>query len=271
MNVLRSIVRAVWLGGMFITAAAELLLKRPGTRNGRAEWLHRFCERAARRLGVRIAVNGRYPERGVVISNHLGYLDIVVFAAMHRCVFVSKAEVRSWPLLGWMTTMAGTVYVERGRGGSALQARSGMRSASEAGLPVVFFPEGTTTNGKEMLPFHSGLLSQALAEQQPVTAACIRYSIGSENDPTFTVEDDVAFWGDTPMLRHIFRFLSLRDVHAEVRFAEAPIAFTSGLDDRKQAAEEARSAVAKLADSASPETAPEPAAAGEGRAEAAHH
>lgn len=251
MNVIRSVVRSLRLVGMFVAAGAELLLKRPGTRNGRAEWLHRFCERVARRLGVRIAIHGRFPERGAVISNHLGYLDIVVFAALHRCVFVSKAEVRSWPLLGWMTTMAGTVYVERGRGGSALQARSGMRSASEAGLPVVFFPEGTTTNGKEMLPFHSGLLSQALVEQQPVTAACIRYTLGPGNDPALTVEDDVAFWGDTSMLRHIFRFLSLRDVHAEVRFADAPIVFTSGVQDRKLAAEEARSAVANLAASAS--------------------
>ena len=206
-----------------------------------------FCERAARRLGVRITLRGTYPKRGVVISNHLGYLDIVVFAALDRCVFVSKAEIRSWPLVGWMTTMAGTVYVERGRGGSALQARSGMRSANDAGLPVVFFPEGTTTNGREMLPFHSGLLSQALAEGQPVTTAHIRYTLGPGNDPALTVEDDVAFWGETPMLPHIFRFLSLRNVHVEVRFAEAPIVFRSGLQDRKRAAEEARSAVAKLA------------------------
>ena len=69
------------------------------------------------------------------------------------------------PVLGWMTTMAGTVYVARGHGGSAAKARSGMQAAADAGLPVVFFPEGTTTNGSELLKFHSGLLAQAMEER----------------------------------------------------------------------------------------------------------
>ncbi len=98
-------------------------------------------------LGIEIGVVGEFPERGAVISNHLSYLDIVVFAALHPCVFVSKAEMRGWPVVGWMTTMSGTVYVARGHGGSAMRARKGMQAAVDAGLPVVFFPEGTTTNG----------------------------------------------------------------------------------------------------------------------------
>ena len=72
-----------------------------------------------RSMGIAVRCQGTFPERGVVISNHLGYLDIIAFAALHPCVFVAKSEIRRWPLLGWMTTMAGTVYVERGRGGSA--------------------------------------------------------------------------------------------------------------------------------------------------------
>jgi 1-acyl-sn-glycerol-3-phosphate acyltransferase len=235
---------------MFAVAGTELLIKRPATREARADWLHRFAARAIRSLRVEIDVIGEFPERGAVISNHLSYLDIVVFAALHPCVFVSKAEIQEWPVLGWMTTMAGTVYVARGHGGSAVKARGGMQAAADAGLPVIFFPEGTTTNGSELLKFHSGLLAQAMEERQPVTAAYVRYSLGPGNEAGITVADDVCYWGDAQMLPHIFRLLGLRGLRAEVRFADGPIVFSSDAMHRKLAAIEARQAVATLRDCA---------------------
>src|ERR1700731_1798857 len=105
-----------------------------------------------------------------------------------------------------MTTMAGTVYVDRGRGGSAHQAGQDMHAAARDGLPVVFFPEGTTHTGELLLKFHSGLLGHALVEQMPVTAGYIRYRLSEENAPGVNAADHIA-WGDTPMLRHIFNFL----------------------------------------------------------------
>jgi 1-acyl-sn-glycerol-3-phosphate acyltransferase len=230
---------------MFVVAGTELAVKRPATREQRADWLHRFCARAMRGMGIEIRVEGEFPERGAVISNHLSYVDIVVFAALRPCVFVSKEEVRRWPVVGWMTTMSGTVYVARGHGGSAIRARKGMQAAVDAGLPVVFFPEGTTTNGSHLLKFHSGLLAQVM-DGSPVTAAYLRYSLAEENGPGVSVADDVCYWGDRNMLAHIFKFLGLRGVRAEVRFAEAPIAFSSDGLHRKMAAVEARAAVAVL-------------------------
>jgi 1-acyl-sn-glycerol-3-phosphate acyltransferase len=231
---------------MFIFAGTELMVKRPATREQRADWLHRFCARAMRGMGVEIRVAGEFPERGAVISNHLSYVDIVVFAALHPCVFVSKEEIRRWPVVGWMTTMSGTVYVARGHGGSAMKARKGMQAAVDAGLPVVFFPEGTTTNGSTLLKFHSGLLAQVLDAGSPVTAACLRYSFARENGPGVSVADDVCYWGERNMLAHIFKFLGLHGVKVEVRFAEAPIAFSGEGLHRKLAAVEARAAVAEL-------------------------
>jgi lyso-ornithine lipid O-acyltransferase len=242
----RSVARSLKLAGMFAYASAELALQRPATREQRAEWLHGFCARAVHRMGVSVRLVGSYPERGVVISNHLGYLDILVFAGLHRCVFVSKAEIKSWPLLGWMTTMAGTVYVDRGRGESALRARGGMQAAAEAGLPVVFFPEGTTSNGATVLKFHSGLLAQAMEGSQPVRAAHVRYRLTEDNGPGVTVADDVCYWGDTPLLKHLFRLLGLRGIEVEVRFAEAAIVFSESVGRRKKAALEARAAVMEV-------------------------
>jgi 1-acyl-sn-glycerol-3-phosphate acyltransferase len=231
---------------MFVVAGTELLVKRPATREERADWLHRFCARGIRGMGIEICVEGVFPSRGAVISNHLSYLDIVVFATLHPCVFVSKEEVRTWPVVGWMTTMSGTVYVARGHGGSAMRARKEMQAALDAGLPVVFFPEGTTSNGSHLLKFHSGLLSQVLSGHAPVTAAYLSYIFTVDNGPDVSVADDVCYWGSRNMLGHIFKFLALRGVRAQVRFAEEPIAFSGDGVHRKKAAVEARSAVEAL-------------------------
>jgi lyso-ornithine lipid O-acyltransferase len=245
-NFFRAVWRSARLLGMFVVAGTELAVTRPATREQRADWLHRFCARALEGMGIKIHAVGEFPTRGAVISNHLSYLDIVVFAALHPCVFVSKAEIEHWPVVGWMTTMSGTVYVARGHGGSAIKARKGMLDAVDAGLPVVFFPEGTTSNGSGLLKFHSGLLAQVIHAGSPVTAAYVRYAFTEENGPSVSVADDVCYWGDRNMVMHIFKFLGLRGVRAEVRFADEPIAFSNDGMHRKMAAIEARSAVAAL-------------------------
>jgi 1-acyl-sn-glycerol-3-phosphate acyltransferase len=245
MGRLRAVGRGIKLIGYFLEAAGELIVDRPETRQLRAEWLHNFCARAMKGMGVTVSVSGSFPTRGAVIANHLSYLDIVTLASLHPCVFVSKAEIAAVPVLGWMTTRAGTVYVERGRGGSAIRASSAMKDAMDAGLPVVFFPEGTTSTGQKLLKFHAGLLGQAMMAKAPITAAFLRYSLTEQNDPGTDVSTDVC-WGDKPMLEHIFTFLGLRGVHAEVRFGDGPIRFTSDGMHRKKASIEAQAAVAQL-------------------------
>jgi lyso-ornithine lipid O-acyltransferase len=247
-SLFRALGRSVQLVGYFVVYGTELLVKQPTTRAARADWLHRFCARAVRGLGVELSVAGSFPDHGAMISNHLTYADIVILAALHPCVFVSKVEIAEIPVLGWMTTMAGTVFVARGRGGSAIKARKGMQEALDAGLPVVFFPEGTTTNGIQMLKFRSGLIGQLMETGAPITAAHIQYSLTEENGPDVTATDAVCWGDDTKMLQHIFRFLGLRGVRAEVRFAERPIVFSSDVTHRKQAAVEAQAAVAALAE-----------------------
>ena len=246
-RVLRSL-RGLWkLAGLMGYGALELLVTRPTTRQQRAEWLHQLCARGVVKMGVGVRVEGRFPEHGALISNHMGYLDIVVMAALHRCVFVSKAEMRAIPLLGWMTTMAGTVYVERGRGGSAARARSGLEASAEAGVPVVFFPEGTTSNGTSVMQFHSGILAQVLEAGEPVTAAYVRYRLTEENGPGVSIEDDLAYWGDeVKLFPHVFRLIGLRGIVVEIKIAEEPIAFSERASQRKLAAEEARAAVLEL-------------------------
>jgi 1-acyl-sn-glycerol-3-phosphate acyltransferase len=231
---------------LLLYGALELIVKRPATRDRQAEWLHRLCARSMRSMGIALRWRGIFPRRGVVISNHTGYLDIIAFAALHPCVFVAKSEIRSWPFLGWMTTMAGTVYVDRGRGGSATRAAGGMQAAEDAGIPVVFFPEGTTSSGASVLRFHSGLLIKSLEAAQPITAAFLNYRLTQDNGPGVTAENDVSYWGDTSLLLHIFRLLGLRGIEIEARFADHPISFSVSPDQRKLLAAEARAAVMEL-------------------------
>lgn len=244
---LRSVVRAAKATAIFLFGALELLIKRPATRQQRAEWLHRFSLRVVRSMGIGMRIEGKFPERGVVVSNHMGYLDIMVFAAQHRCVFVAKSDLADVPLIGWMTTMSGTVYVEPGRGGSAIRAKTGLVEAADAGLAVVIFPEGTTSDGSAVLDFRTGALAMMLEAGQQVTAAYISYRLTEDNGPGVTVGNNVAFWGDDARLfHHIFGLLALRGIEVCVRIADSPIAFTPGPLNRKQAAIEARTAVVGL-------------------------
>jgi len=261
--VIRSLVRSVKVIGYLGFACIELILHRPRSKREGAEWLHRFCARVIAGFGVKVTVEGQMPERGALITDHTGYLDIITLAALHPVVFFSKAELEHTPVIGFMATAAGTVYVERGAGGSSQRARSGLKEAAELGVPVVFFPEGTTTNGRELLPFRSGLLGEALGAEEPVTAAHIHYTLDVDNGPGASVEDDVCFWGDVSMLTHLSKFLGLNGVHAWVKIAPAPIAFSAeALADRKIAAVEAREAVLALAGPGFyPEDAVEPALA----------
>lgn len=244
---MRALFRLVWHGakvvGVISASVVELLVRRPSTRVARARWSQALCKRLIRSVGVAVDVQGTFPAAGAVLTNHQGYLDVLVLASLAPCVFVSKAEVARWPVVGWITTMAGTVYIERGRGGGGAAAAVRLREAAADGLPVVFFPEGTTSNGAGLLPFHGGMLSEVRAAGMLVTEGVIHYSIAGPAGAT--VEDDVAYWGDRGMLEHIVRFLTIEGLRACVRFATEPVVFTT--DDRKAAAAEARTAMLALA------------------------
>ncbi len=243
----RSVGGSLKAAGMVAIASIDLMVARPKRRQARAEWLHRNCARLMKWMGIRVEATGKFPEGGAVISNHLGYLDILAFAALGLCVFVSKIEMLDIPVLGWLTTMAGTVFVERGRGSSAEQAKQGMQAAFDAKLPVVFFPEGTTSDGMTLLRFRSGLLGKTLEAKQPVTAAFVRYRLDEENGPDVSVRNSVCYWGDdVGMFRHIFRLVGLRGIVVEVKIADAPIQFSSETLHRKRVAVEAREAVMRL-------------------------
>jgi lyso-ornithine lipid O-acyltransferase len=244
----RQLWRAATVVAIFVVQLTKLVVTRPHTRPERAAWLSGFCRQMLRALDVAYTTEGHVPLHGAVITNHLSYLDIIVHSAIHPCVFVAAIETRRMPLIGWISMMAGTVYVTRGAGGSAEKAAEVMAKGFRDGLPVVFFPEGGTFVGDELvMPFHSGLLAQTLEAGAPVSAGFIRYRLSAEDLARGKTARNDVHWGHQPLVGHLWNFLGLSGLKAEVRFADEPIAFSAmAYEDRKVAAVEAREAVLRI-------------------------
>jgi 1-acyl-sn-glycerol-3-phosphate acyltransferase len=229
--------RAIALNWTVLQALVSFALHPHRTDLERAEWMHVWSAKCIQRLGIRCRVRGVPASTGLVVSNHLSYSDIMVFGAVMRCVFVSKAEVRNWPVFGWLTTIAGTVYVDRKRRSDTRNANEGISRVLQQGLPVVVFPEGTSSDGTEVLPFYPSLFEPAIANAAPVTAAYLSYEVDGG-----TVENDVAYWGTMTFFPHLLRLLSLREIRATIRFSDASQVFR----DRKVAARETRVELLRL-------------------------
>ena len=248
MHFWRQLARGSKVVGAFAVSLTGLLVQRPKSRRARAEWLTAFCRRVLKAAQVTWSFSGPTPERGAVVSNHLTYVDILIHAAIRPCVFVSAIETRQMPLIGWISMMAGTVYVVRGAGGSAAKAAGGMLDGFRDGLPVVFFPEGRTGLGDEpVLPLRSGLLATALDAGQTVTPGFLRYTVtptdmGDGRTPRADVH-----WGKQSLPAHLWNLFSLRGVQAHLHFQDGPIHYTAAaLEDRKIAAEETYRALLRL-------------------------
>jgi len=203
----------------------------------RAFALHRWSARVLPWLGVRIVTEGRLPQNGLLVSNHLSYLDILVFSAVGPCVFVAKREVRSLPGIGWIATLCGTIYIDRSRRSDTHSIKPQMAATLADGARLVLFPEGTSSDGRQVLPFRSSLLQPAVEDRTPVTAACIAYEM-DDGDPAV----DVCYYGDMVMGPHATKLFGKNGVTAIVRFGGSARVFS----DRKQAAQELHEQVKAL-------------------------
>lgn len=204
----------------------------------KARWLQRSCRQALRALSVQVESRGE-PVKGVVIAaNHLSYLDILVLAALTPVVFVSKKEVRRWPVFGWFAEKAGTRFIDRNRRGdvSRIGAEIGPVLADE--LTVVIFLEGTTTNGVDVLPFKPSLLEPAVRHGWRVLPTAVNYAVPEGR----SVENEVCWWGDMTLVPHLWNFMTLPWVQARVGWGD-PVAAAG---ERKVLAVELRERVQSL-------------------------
>ncbi len=191
-------------------------------------------------LGVKIEITGPIPPAPcILVSNHLGYVDIPVLGSCLDLVFVSKSEVRSWPLIGAGAASMGTIFIDRESRRSIPRVNAHIKSALESRDRVLFFPEGTSTGGDGILPFKSSLLEPASQSGYPVYCAAVRYST-QPGDPR--ASESVCWWGNMDFTPHAFRLLRLSHFRAQVVFHPEP----SGGAGRKLLAERTESLVTGL-------------------------
>ena len=113
-------------------------------------------------------------QHALIVSNHISWLDIFVINSLHPCRFVAKAEIRAWPVVGWLAAQAGTVFIARGNRRDLRHIFQGLVDALGQRQRVAFFPEGTTASQGRLLPFHANLFEAAIdagAAVQPVALA----------------------------------------------------------------------------------------------------
>jgi len=214
---LRVIRRAVALGFVLVTSIFRFWLMRlrgPLTLEQRALWVQKTCIRVLRSIEVHCQVNGPIPARGLVVSNHLSYLDIVILSAAMPCFFVAKAEIDQWPYFGRAARVGGTIFINRSSLASATQVSSMIAERLKLSIPVLFFPEGTSTDGT-MRRFHSRLFQPAIEAAIPITAASIRYVI--ENGAP---ERELCWFGDDAFVPHLLKTLRLPGFHAKLHFGQ---------------------------------------------------
>lgn len=192
-------------------------------------------------LNIRIRSEGRQPDRGdggcLMVANHVSWLDICVLNALHPARFIAKSEVRSWPLIGWLSIRSGTLFIERALRRNAALINRRLSHLLEQGECIALFPEGTTTDGKQVGHFHSALIQPAIDAQTQICPAALRYH-GEDGEPS----PAAAFIGDTTLLQSIWRILRCRQLDASVVFGQA---LASAGGNRRLLARSAQAAIAQ--------------------------
>jgi 1-acyl-sn-glycerol-3-phosphate acyltransferase len=192
-------------------------------------------------MGVQIEVRGQVPAAGpcLVVANHISWLDILVINAAQPVRFVSKADVLRWPLLGSLVAGAGTLFIERESRRDAVRMVQLMAERLQAGDRVAVFPEGTTGDGRGLLPFHPNLLQSAIAADAPIVPVALRYVKANSQER----HDAPVFVGTTTLVSSIWTTLRARELTAVVHYTEAQ---TAEGRDRRAWAQDLHSALSRV-------------------------
>lgn len=207
---------------------------------GRPSWVFRVVRwwhaRLCRALGVQVRAFGALAEPCLLVANHITWLDIPVLGGQGELGFLSKAEVRGWPLVGWMSAVAGTLFIQRGAS-QAAEVSEQIAGAVAGGRTLVIFPEGTTSDGRQVHRFHPRLFASARAPGVQIQPVAIGYRRGSEPGPDL----EVPYTGDDRLMANLWRLLRHPGLVAEVRFLP-PLEPGEG-EDRRRLAGRARLAI----------------------------
>ncbi|MBI5278487.1 MAG: 1-acyl-sn-glycerol-3-phosphate acyltransferase [Burkholderiales bacterium] len=192
-------------------------------------------------LGIGLVVRGTPPAGGPVllVANHLSWLDILVIHASRYCRFVSKADVKRWPLIGPMATGAGTLYIERENRRHVMNVVHQIADSLRAGQIVAVFPEGTTGDGTGVLPFHANLIQGAISADVPAQPLALRFV----DDATGKDSNSPLYLGEETLVASVWRSVAGPPFTVVVSFGEPQRAGDRG---RREWASDLRDEVERL-------------------------
>ncbi len=223
--VLRGLLLAVLVFGGLLVLLALRLVEKPiwGVRRPLTPWITQVvCRMALMIMGLRFRTSGQQMTQiGAVVANHSSWLDIFSLNANKRVYFVSKAEVANWPGIGWLAKATGTVFINRDRREAAAQVKL-FEERLDAGHKLLFFPEGTSTDSRRVLPFKSTLFAafftphlREVMHVQPVT---VIYRAPDGEDSRF-----YGWWGGMDFAPHLLKMLAQRRQGAVELVYHAPV------------------------------------------------
>lgn len=173
-------------------------------------------------------------EHAMVVANHVSWLDIFVIDALYPCRFVAKAEIRSWPLAGWLADKAGTVFIARGNRRDLRHIFKGLVHSLQAGERVGFFPEGTTAAQGSLLPFHANLFEAAIDASVMVQPFALSYA-----DDAGRAHPSVDFIGDMTFAQSVVAIMKGTPIRARLHSLPAMPAAGAHRRELAQAAHDA--------------------------------
>ena len=244
---LRRAVALAFALAVSILRYGQMRLRGPLTLEQRALWMQLIGRAALASLQVEVRVEGRPPDRGLLVANHLSYFDIAALSAAMPLAFVARGDVTRWPLFGPMSQWGGAIYVDRSSLAGASAAASEISARLALSIPMVLFPEATSSDGSEVLRFRSRLFCPAAEMRAPITPAAVRYLF--EDGPHGPVaEREACFYGDHELMSHLWKVLELPKFTAYIRFGEPRM-----YGDPREAAQRTYSEVVRMRAERAPE------------------
>lgn len=189
---------------------------------------------------IKTEVIGSYNRNqpGLVIGNHLGFIDILAMHSLTGALFVTSQEMRNTPLLGLLTEMAGCIYVDRRNRSNILNELKHLISSMNDGFQVTLYPEATSHNGEEVLPFKRTLLTAASLAGKPILPYCFNFKSINNGPFIMKYRDNVCWYGDQTFFPAFIRALCIKEITVEVTFLEPY--YPSPDEDRGAVADEMR-------------------------------
>lgn len=215
----------------------------------RRRWLkRRWSRQLVGMLGLRLEFDGApQPLQGLVVANHISWLDVFVINALHPVAFVAKDDVLDWPLIGWLAARNDTAFLARGSRRAAHAVGQRVTGMLAAGVPVAVFPEGTTTEGDGVLPFRGALLQGAVDAGSAIQPLALRYVADGRRSLA------AAYCGDTSLATSLWRIAAASRLTVVCARLD-PLDARAG--DRRELAARCAAMVAAALDSAEQDQAP---------------